>query len=258
MSLDGPTAGVGVVSLMGRPATSAASWMLTPLETSCPNTRPSRRCQRPQVVEVEGKVRNTNGIAHLLGDLLSDGDHSQRQEPPKVFLFAVPSEVLITVVGTPAAARIESSARDRSSTIGNGGDMPMRLLTQSSAGFDSMPWPHAASLATDGTRLRPPREPRRSVVSWPACLGSGTGTTWALGVPASCARAVSISMTMLWVSPCRIKRPYAQPGRMVRLCIHQVHYPGRESRLVTDLDGPAKVAAYDQVEGSVPPVTTQD
>ena len=55
--LDGSGCGAGEVSEIGRPDTSAASWMLTPLLTSCPNTRPfAAMSAAPISVEVEGQI----------------------------------------------------------------------------------------------------------------------------------------------------------------------------------------------------------
>ena len=65
-------------------------------------------------------------------------------------------------------------------------------------------------------------------------------------------------MTMLWVSPAESSGPMPNQGAWCDCAYIRCTTLDAESRLVTDLDGPAKVAAYDQVGGVSAPVTTQD
>ena len=102
--------------------------------------------------------------------------------------------------------------------------MPKRLLTQSSPGLLSWPCPQAASDATLGTRFSLPFDPRRSVARWPACPGSGKRNVISSWRGRLFCQPFLHSGDQLRSKPGICQRPYAQPGRMVRLCVHQVEH----------------------------------
>ena len=145
MPLDASGGGAGEVSEIGRPATSAASAIDTPLLVrACPNTLaftgyvswpPDRGRRKTSHWHIPWRVRN------LLRYDLAKGNHCEREESGKVsFRFAVPSlKVDIMVTGNPSTPP-ESKAQHGFVVppLATEAAMPNLFDTQSSAGFDSM------------------------------------------------------------------------------------------------------------------------
>ena len=215
-------------SSMGRPVIAPASWGLTPPFVSVPQARALAAMSAAPIPE-KSKLRSSTSSASPIWSAMMrpTGSKVRCRKRRKSSFLAVPSDTDMMVTGTPAAAMTDSSARLRSWTIAR------RWRHAETLTHPIIAWLRFLTL-TPRCITRHARHQRKATSGRAQVGGQPARLFWVGHCEVVASRSARLLHQrrldlphQLLGKAGRSKRPYAYPGRVMRLRIPNVQHPAR-------------------------------